>query len=219
VTICLYLRVSTAEQSFDRQRSTTWDYAQRVFDATPSDLEVYRDKATGRNTDRSGYRELLDRVADPDVEAVVVHAVTRLSRSLRDLDAAAERIVEEADAELHIVSEGLRLSGDDDPFQRALFQMLSVFAELESEMNKLRVKEGIAARQESDDYWHGPAPLGFAKDGDGTIVPAANYDHVCATLEMVAQRTLSKRQAAKELDCGRATISRALEERPEMYGL
>jgi DNA invertase Pin-like site-specific DNA recombinase len=216
--ILLYLRVSTPEQSFERQRATTWDYAGRALDAEPSDIQVLRDKATGRNTDRSGYRELMDTVEAEDITAVVVHSVSRLARSLRDLDAAAEHIVESHGAELHIVSEGMQLTGDDDPFQKAAFQMLSVFAELESEMNRLRVREGIAARQQSDDYWHGPAPLGFEKS-DGSLSPAARYDHVCAVLQSVENRTMSKRAAARELDTSRASINRALSDRPELYGL
>jgi DNA invertase Pin-like site-specific DNA recombinase len=69
----------------------------------------------------------------------------------------------------------------------------------------------------NDEYHHGPAPLGFEKN-DGRLIEAAEYDHVVVTLQEVAAGNLSKRKAARELDCARATISRALD-RNELYGI
>jgi DNA invertase Pin-like site-specific DNA recombinase len=118
---------------------------------------------------------------------------------------------------LHIVSEGLRMRPDEsDPYQRALFQLLGVFAELEARMAQQRTKEGIAARQASDDYHHGRPPLGFEK-ADGQLIESEKYHDVVAVLEMVRKGDLSKRKAAERLDTSRPTISRALD-RGELYG-
>lgn len=216
--IACYLRVSTTDQSLDRQREATADYATREFDADLADLEFYTDKSTGTDTARDGYHELLADVADGGVKAVVANSVSRVSRSIRDLDKTVETIVDEHGSELHIVSEGLRMTGDNDPYQKAMLQLLGVFAELEAEMTRQRVREGIQTRMNNDEYHHGPAPLGFTKN-DGHLIEADGYDRVRATLELVRDDELSQRKAARELDTSRRTIRRAVDERPELYGL
>jgi len=107
---------------------------------------------------------------------------------------------------------------DEDPYQRALFQMLGVFAELDAKIKRQNIRQGIAARQETDEYRHGPAPLGFSKD-DGHLVEGEDYHRVCEILDRVARGDMSQRQAAKELDCARKTVRTAIDEREELYGL
>lgn len=64
----------------------------------------------------------------------------------------------------------------------------------------------------------GRAGLGFSWN-DGELVPSDRYDEVCATLELVVTGEMSKRKAAAHLNASPRTISRAIEERPERYGL
>lgn len=212
-----YCHVSTADQNLDRRLTSNREYAEREFDADLADLEVYRDKSTGTNTDRSGYQEMMADAENDDLNAVVVHSISRICRSIGDLERTAGRL-EECGVELHIVSEGLRLKpDDDDPYQTALFKLLGVFAELEANMAQMRTKEGIAARQENEDYHHGRPPLGFEKD-DGLLVEGENYHEVVSILDMVQKDEMSKRKAAQRLDTSRKTIDRALE-RTDLYGL
>lgn len=210
--VACYVRVSTEDQSLERQLEATHTYADRHWKTPP--VETYRDKSTGTDTDRSGLRSLLEDVDEYD--AVVVNSVSRVSRSIRDLDDTVTAIVEEGDAELHIISEGLQMTGESDPYQKAMLQLLGVFAELEAEMTRQRVQEGIRTRMENEDYHHGPAPLGFEKD-DGYLIEAGDFDRVRSVLDMVRDDDLSKRKAARELDSSRRTINRALA-RPELYG-
>ena len=201
----------------DRQLEATSEYAEREFDVSLDRTRVYRDKSTGTNTERSGYRELMDAAEAGEIDAVVVHSVSRVCRSIQDLERTASRL-EDHGVALHIVSEGLALEpGDTDPYQKALFQLLGVFAELEAAITRQRSREGIAARMQEDDYHHGRPPLGFRKD-NGELIPEDRYDRVCAVLDMVQKDEMSKRQAAKELDCARSTIRSALE-KPNLYGL
>ena len=152
-----------------------------------------------------------------EFDAAVVHSISRISRSISDLDATARRL-EDAGVALHIVSEGLQIQPDEsDPFQRALFQLLGVFAEFEAEMARARTKEGIAARQNSDGYHHGRPPLGF-ENNDGTLVQSDRYHDVVAALEMVQKDQISMREAADRLGSSRSTVGRALE-RGELYGI
>ena len=159
----------------------------------------------------------MDAVESDEHDVVVVKSISRVARSIRDLEATAERI-REAGAELHIIDENLTLQPEgDDPYQAALFRLLGVFAQLEAEMAQQRTKEGIASRRQEDGYHHGRPPLGFETD-EGHLVPADNYDQVVATLDMVEQGNLSKRAAAKELGTSRSTIIRALN-RSDLYGI
>ena len=212
----VYVRVSTADQNLERQLTSTKEYAESEFGVDA--VRVFDDKSTGTNVDRSGYRELMEEVEAGNIDHVVAHQVSRVARSISDLEQTAERLRSHGTS-LHIVQQGLQMRpGETDPYQRALFQLLGVFAELEAEIKRQNIREGIAARQASDDYQHGPAPIGFEKDS-GQLVEGQNYHRVCEVLEQVARDEMSQRQAAKELGCGRKTIRRTLNDRPELYGL
>ena len=215
--IATYCRVSTTDQNLDRQVNRTAEYAQNNLGADLDDIVRYQDKSTGTDVDRSGYQKMMADAEDGDLDAVVVLSISRICRSISDLERTASRL-EDAGVELHIISESLTLRpGESDPYQKALFQLLGVFAELEANMAQQRTKEGIAARQQNDDYHHGPAPLGFEKD-DGRLVEKPDYHDVVATLESVQKGDLSKRKAAEHLECARKTINRALD-RTHLYGL
>lgn len=220
VTVATYVRVSTADQNLDRQLEATHDYAVDELGADPSAIEVYRDKSTGTDVERSGYQQMISDAEDGRLDAIIVHEVSRVARSISDLERTVQRL-RDAGVAVHIVSERMVLRPDDedeDPYQRALFQMLGVFAELDAKIKRQNIRQGIAARQESDDYHHGRPPLGFEKDS-GQLVEGADYHRVCEILEQVARDEMSQRQASKELDCGRKTIRTAIEDRPELYGI
>jgi DNA invertase Pin-like site-specific DNA recombinase len=218
MTVAAYVRVSTTDQNLDRQLEGVTEYAQRELTVDADDLQYFRDKSTGTDVDRSGYQALADAVEAGEVDTVVVLEVSRIARSIRDLERTVDRF-REAGAELHIVEERLVVQpGEEDPYQRALFQMLGVFAELEAKIKRENIRQGIAARQESEEYRHGPAPLGFEKN-DGALVEGDQYQRVVEILEQVARGEVSKRQASKELDTSRRTVQRSVEDRADLYGL
>jgi len=215
--IACYCRVSTEDQNLDRQVERTAEYATDRLGADLGDVRRYQDKSTGTNIERSGYQTMMGDAEAGELGAVVVLSISRICRSIADLERTASRL-EDWGVELHIISEGLTLRpDDDDPYQTALFQLLGVFAELEANMAQQRTKEGLAARMQQDDYHHGRAPLGFEKD-DGRLVEGDDYHDVVAVLDEVVKGEVSKRKAAERLDTSRPTINRALE-RGELYGL
>lgn len=212
-----YVRVSTADQNLDRQLESTTEYAQDDLGLGLADIETYRDKSTGTNTDRSGYRDLMADVEAGVVDAVVIHEISRLARSLQDLERTVSRVTDQG-AEIHFVRDGLSFGdGKESPMHRLQMQMLGAFSEWQARVKQMNTKEGIAARQQNEDYHHGPAPLGFEKD-DGHLIEADGYHDVVAALDMVQKGELSKRKASQRLDCSRSTISRAID-RAELYGL
>ncbi|MFB9822918.1 recombinase family protein [Halobaculum roseum] len=218
MTVACYTRVSTAKQNLDRQLTSTQQYAEDSLGASLADIEVYRDKSSGTNTARDAYQRLMTDAEAGEIDAVVAHEVSRVARSISDLERTADRL-REAGVELHIVSESLVMKPDEeDPYQRALFQMLGVFGELEARIKRQNIREGIAARQDSEEYRHGPAPLGFTK-GDGRLVEGGDYHRVVTVLEQTAAGEMSQQAAAQELDTGLKTIRWAVNERSELYSI
>lgn len=217
MAIATYCRVNTADQTLTRQLESTTTYATEQLDVPLRDVQDYRDTSTGTDTQRTGYRNLMSDIKTGEVTGVVVHEISRLARSLRDLDRTVSRIVEYG-GEVHFVRDGLVFgSGDDSPMDRLMLQMLGAFAEWEARVKQLNTKEGIAARQANPEYHHGPAPLGFTKE-NGQLIEGEQYDAVCATLDMVAKGDLSKRKAARELSTSRRTVKRCLD-RGELYNI
>lgn len=159
---------------------------------------------------------MIDAVANNEVDIVVVDEVTRIARSIRDLEDTIDHF-EDAGVAVHFVSEGLEVDpNDDDPMTRAILQLMGVFGEMEARLTRQRIRDGIAARKAAGKTV-GRTPLGFESDG-GNLIPGDDYDRVATVLEEVDADRMSKRAAADELGCARATIRNALERR-EMYGL
>jgi len=216
VTVAKYHRVSTEKQTLARQTTATEKYVEQHF--PEHEVVTFADADTGTDTDRNDYQRLMAAVESGEIDIVVVKDMSRVARSVRDLMRTVDRVRENGVA-LHFIDDPIEVRpGDDDPTQDLMLQILAAVAEFEAKITQQRVREGIAARQESGDYHHGPAPLGFEKD-DGQLIETPQYDQVCAILHMVANDHMSQRQAAKRLDCGRKTVRRAINEKPELYGL
>lgn len=216
MVVARYHRVSTEHQDLRRQTTATENYVEQHFPDRPT--KSLSDADTGTDTDRESYQQLMNNVEDGNVSVVVVKDMSRIARSVRDLMRTVDRL-RENDVALHLIDDPVQLDpGDDDPTQDLMLQVLGAVAEFEAKITQQRVRDGIAARQESDEYHHGPAPLGFEKD-DGKLRETTGYDRVCAVLDMVESGELSKRKAAERLDTSRPTIRRSINDRPELYGL
>lgn len=113
-----YCRVSTTDQNLERQLSSTTDYASDDLEGEPAEIDVYRDKSSGTNTQRDGYRDLMDDVEADIIDTVVVHEISRLVRLLQDLERTISMITDHG-AEVHFVRDWLSFgTGDDDPKSR-----------------------------------------------------------------------------------------------------
>ena len=209
----LYVRVSTSQQTVERQLRALHEYADRELPECEH-IDVV-DRATGTDTDREGYQHIMQ--STDELDHVVVHEVSRLARSIADFDSTVEQL-HDAGTSVHIVSEGLHLPADDtDPYSRALAQLLGVFAELDAAIIRDRVQQGLDVRLSDPEYHHGPAPLGYDKD-DGRLVPTHEYPAVCRVLAAVESEDMTVTAAADTLDTSRKTIHRALQH-PERYEL
>ena len=136
----IYLRVSTAEQTTDNQERELRAAAARMGHDV---VEVYRDHAVsgskGRDK-RPGFDNLHSDATCRRFDLVMAWSVDRLGRSLQDLVGFLEHL-RETRVELFLHQQGLDTTASSG---RAMFDMLSVFAEFERSIIRERVLSGMA---------------------------------------------------------------------------
>ena len=126
-----YARCSTDQQDLTAQRDG-------LAALGVADNRVYVDHGlTGTNRERPGLREAL--AASREGDTLVVTKLDRLARSLPDARAIAD--------ELTVRQVRLNLGGSvydpTDPVGRLLFNVLAMVAEFESDLIRLRTREGM----------------------------------------------------------------------------
>ncbi|MDO9441314.1 MAG: recombinase family protein [Beijerinckiaceae bacterium] len=127
-----YARVSTDGQDLTAQR----DALARLG---VSPRRIYVDHGlTGRNRERPGLREALAACRAGDT--LVVTKLDRLARSLPD----ARDIIDELTSQDVKLNLGGSIHDPNDPVGRLLFNVLGMVAEFESDLIRMRTREGMA---------------------------------------------------------------------------
>jgi DNA invertase Pin-like site-specific DNA recombinase len=141
VSVAVYLRVSTGQQSVDQQRDV-------IAAAGLVPDRVFTDTASGRaGSDRPGWTECMGWLREGD--HLIVAAVDRLGRSVREVATALYELTTRG---VHVRSlrEGVDTS---TPTGRAVVSIMATIAELELELGKerraasreARIARGLAA--------------------------------------------------------------------------
>jgi len=126
-----YARVSTDDQDLTAQRD-----ALAALGVAPD--RIYVDHGlTGTNRDRPGLREAMAACRAGDI--LVVTKLDRLARSLPD----ARDILAELTTRQVTLSLGGSVHDPTDPVGRLLFNVLAMVAEFESDLIKVRTREGM----------------------------------------------------------------------------
>ena len=176
-----YIRVSTTEQNTDRQLADTGIEFDKIFD----------DKASGKNTERQGLKDMLDYVREGDT--VHVHSIDRLGRSLIDLKTLVTQLNDKGVA-VKFHKENLKFKADtQNSMQILMFNMLGAFAEFERSIIKERQREGIEKAKEKGVY---------KKDKRKKV----DY----AELSQAVEEGMSYRTVADKYGVGVATVDRAV---------
>jgi DNA invertase Pin-like site-specific DNA recombinase len=141
----IYLRVSTDEQTTENQERALREVAARSGHEI---VAVYRDEGIGGSKGRDkrpGFDAMHKDASRRKFDIVMAWSVDRLGRSLQDLIGFL--------SELHSLGIDLSLhqQGIDTttPAGKAMFQMMSVFAEFERSMIVERVRAGVARAKAS----------------------------------------------------------------------
>lgn len=126
-----YARVSTTGQSLDVQLDA-------LRAAGVGEENLFAEKVSGTTADRPKLKELQRFVRKGDT--VVITKLDRLGRSLNDLSCIVEGF-RSAGVEFVVLDQGIDTSTSAG---RAMFGMLAVFAQFETDIRKERQMEGIA---------------------------------------------------------------------------
>jgi len=215
-TTVIYARVSTEDQDLQQQEADLWDYTTERLGVDGADVEVLRDKSTGTNIDRSGYREMMQLVRSGEADRVVVRAIDRVGRDLRDIQDTIYEIVDDHGCDFHATQDGLRSEGDDMDigFKSALFG-LSLAAEIKARKVKDNTMQGLRAA-EAAGKWIGAPPYGFTTDDDGYLQPTEKFHNALEAIRAVDEAGWSHRKASRHTGVPRRTVPNLLERR-ELY--
>lgn len=138
--IGLYMRVSTDQQTTENQRRELIAVAERNgWEIVAEFCDEGISGAKGRDQ-RPAFDALMKAIARREIDIVASWAVDRLGRSLQDLVGFLNEINAKG-VDLYLHQQALDTS---TPSGRAMFGMLSVFADFEREMIRSRIMAGLA---------------------------------------------------------------------------
>lgn len=160
--VVAYVRVSTAEQfehghSISEQSSRIKSYC----DAMNWNLvKIFTDGGfSGGNTDRPALKEMIRKIEKQQIDKVIVYKLDRLSRSQKDTLNLIEEVFLKNNTDFVSICENFDTS---TAFGRAMIGILAVFAQLEREQIKERMKMGKVARAKQGNFmgtWQ--VPIGY----------------------------------------------------------
>lgn len=138
--VAVYLRVSTDNQVHDSQEKELQEYCIR---RGWTNVEWYRDTASGTKHDRQGLNDLMQNVRRGRVDTVLAYKLDRLGRSLGHL---AQIIAELQTHRVALVcpSQGIDTS-NNNPAAHLQLNILAAVAQFEKELITERVNAGLAA--------------------------------------------------------------------------
>lgn len=134
--VAIYCRVSTEEQSVDKQEASLLEYCQRnkyeVF-------KVYKDVISGSTSSRPAFNFLIDDMRNGKFDCIMVTKLDRLGRSLQHLLSLFNEFNKRG---IHFIAstQNIDTSSSIGKFQ---LQMLGAFAEFERNIISERTREGL----------------------------------------------------------------------------
>ena len=138
--VAIYLRVSTDQQTTDNQKLELEAIADRLGWNIVAILADHAISGAKGRDQRPAFNQLMTMVTRKEIDMVACGSVDRLGRSLQHLVAFLGEINAKG-VDLYLHTQGLDTS---TPAGRAMFSMLSVFAEFERAILRERVMAGLA---------------------------------------------------------------------------
>lgn len=135
-----YIRVSSEQQNVARQIKSLEEAGCERF---------YTEKISGATTDRPELQLMLSELEPGDT--IVIHELSRLSRSTKDLISLVEDIQGKGAGLRSVTDKWLDLS-EDNPMNELIFTIFSGLAQFERKMSKQRQQEGIEIAKANGKY-------------------------------------------------------------------
>jgi DNA invertase Pin-like site-specific DNA recombinase len=134
--VAIYCRVSTEEQSVDKQEASLLEYCKKQnFEV----FKVYKDVISGTTSSRPAFNELIEDMRSLKFDCIMVTKLDRLGRSLQHLLSLFNEFNKRG---IHFIAstQNIDTSSSIGKFQ---LQMLGAFAEFERNIISERTKEGL----------------------------------------------------------------------------
>ena len=192
MTVHIYVRASTKDQDAERALSDLVSFSQSYGDQYNTYIENY----SGTKLERPILNQLLTEAKQGDI--LLVESVDRLSRLSQDDFATLKQRIKDKGLRLvvadlpttHTKQEGM--TGEIlNVINAMLIDLLSTMAKLDNDKRRERIKQGLARS--------GYKP-------SGKKVNTAKY----ARIVELNKKGLTREEIAKAVDCGVATVYRAL---------
>ena len=188
----IYSRVSTDSQTTENQTRELRVYAARMNYQIVAELSDNGISGSKGKKDRPGYARLCEMICRKEIDIVLAWSVDRISRSMTDLlSFLAELKAKNVDLFLH--QQNLDTS---TPAGRAMFQLLGVFAELETAILKERIHAGLNRAKAEGKKLGRPS--------------VANTPQVIASVKLLRQNGHSIHKIARDLKIGVGTCQKIL---------
>lgn len=138
----IYARVSTADQSCDRQVNELTVFAERGgYDI----VGVFKETARGASANRTARNQVMGLAQARKIDAILVSELSRWGRSTQDL---LDTLNQLAGWKVSVVAMSGMTFELDTPHGRMMTTMLSGIAQFERDLLSERVKSGLAAARE-----------------------------------------------------------------------
>lgn len=137
--VAIYCRVSTSDQSCDRQERDLLAFAHA---AGYEVVEIFKETASGAKDDRTERRKVMSLARKRLINAVLVTELTRWGRSTADLQSTLQHL--QAWNVSIVAQTGLEFDLST-PQGRLIANLMASIAEFERDLTRERIKSGLAA--------------------------------------------------------------------------
>lgn len=193
--VALYLRVSTNQQDYDRQKQELKAYCKR------NRLHIkyiFEEKESGRKDDRPEFKRLCELTSD-DIQLVVVWEISRLSRKAYMILKVAEEFAQKG-ISIYALKENLMTLENDGSWNSTAKLVLGLFASMaQTELETLRDRSLSGKKNKilsgELDYTF-KAPYGYGKNKGKLVINEEEAEQVRKLFDLFVYGHKSTRQLA-----------------------
>jgi DNA invertase Pin-like site-specific DNA recombinase len=197
-----YLRVSTQDQSLERQYEDIEKFASKKELTL---VKIFEDKISGSKTktdEREGFNQMKTYIKlNEDIKNILVLEISRLGRKNNDIQNVVEEFIEKG---INIHIDDLNISTLDDKGKRSfasemMISMLGVMSSNETRLLSSRISSGKMSRARKNLAFGGKI-IGYKKGEDGTPIIDENEEPIIKKIFELASKDLGMRNVSAMIE-------------------